>query len=69
MWTSHIWRPYGREIKVYFGNLGIGAGKGELERAFSYHRPLRNVWIARNPPGFAFVASEDPRDAEGWMGR
>lgn len=54
---------------MYFGNLGIGAGKGELERAFSYHRPLRNVWIARNPPGFAFVESEDPRDAEGWMGR
>lgn len=26
--------------------------------------PLRTVWIARNPPGFAFVEFEDPRDAE-----
>ena len=26
--------------------------------------PLRNVWVARNPPGFAFVEFEDPRDAE-----
>ncbi|XP_010281261.1 PREDICTED: serine/arginine-rich splicing factor 7-like, partial [Phaethon lepturus] len=43
------------ETKVYVGNLGTGAGKGELERAFSYYGPLRTVWIARNPPGFAFV--------------
>ncbi|TKC46054.1 hypothetical protein EI555_002904 [Monodon monoceros] len=55
---------YGRETKVYAGNLGTGAGKGELERAFSYYGPLRTVWIARNPPGFAFVEFEDPRDAE-----
>uniref|UniRef100_A0A8B9RST9 RRM domain-containing protein n=1 Tax=Accipiter nisus TaxID=211598 RepID=A0A8B9RST9_9AVES len=50
--------------RVYVGNLGTGAGKGELERAFSYYGPLRTVWIARNPPGFAFVEFEDPRDAE-----
>ncbi|KAA0707346.1 Serine/arginine-rich splicing factor 7 [Triplophysa tibetana] len=52
------------ETKVYVGNLGTGAGKGELERAFGYYGPLRTVWIARNPPGFAFVEFEDPRDAE-----
>ncbi|KAG8123111.1 hypothetical protein E2320_018551 [Naja naja] len=55
---------YAGETKVYVGNLGTGAGKGELERAFSYYGPLRTVWIARNPPGFAFVEFEDPRDAE-----
>ncbi|RLV88749.1 hypothetical protein DV515_00015326 [Chloebia gouldiae] len=59
------WRPLvPAETKVYVGNLGTGAGKGELERAFSYYGPLRTVWIARNPPGFAFVEFEDPRDAE-----
>eukprot|EP00062_Callorhinchus_milii_P009649 gi/632953690/ref/XP_007892561.1/ PREDICTED: serine/arginine-rich splicing factor 7 isoform X2 [Callorhinchus milii] len=52
------------KTKVYVGNLGTGAGKGELERAFSYYGPLRTVWIARNPPGFAFVEFEEPRDAE-----
>uniref|UniRef100_A0A8I6AEZ9 Serine and arginine rich splicing factor 7 n=1 Tax=Rattus norvegicus TaxID=10116 RepID=A0A8I6AEZ9_RAT len=58
------WRGRRGETKVYVGNLGTGAGKGELERAFSYYGPLRTVWIARNPPGFAFVEFEDPRDAE-----
>lgn len=52
------------ECKVYVGDLGNGAAKGELERAFSYYGPLRTVWVARNPPGFAFVEYEDARDAE-----
>uniref|UniRef100_A0A3B4BEZ9 Uncharacterized protein n=1 Tax=Periophthalmus magnuspinnatus TaxID=409849 RepID=A0A3B4BEZ9_9GOBI len=52
------------DCKVYVGDLGNGAAKGELERAFSYYGPLRSVWVARNPPGFAFVEFEDTRDAE-----
>ena len=55
---------YEGETKVYVGNLGTGAGNGELERAFSYYGPFSTVWIARNPLGFAFVEFEDPRDAE-----
>ncbi|XP_034956910.1 serine/arginine-rich splicing factor 7-like [Zootoca vivipara] len=55
---------YSGETKVFVGNLGTGAGKAELERAFSYYGPLQKVWIARNPPGFAFVNFEDPKDAE-----
>ncbi|KAJ8874848.1 hypothetical protein PR048_022737 [Dryococelus australis] len=43
---------------------GSAASKQELEEAFSYYGPLRNVWVARNPPGFAFVEFEDARDAE-----
>uniref|UniRef100_A0A4W5NFR5 Serine and arginine rich splicing factor 7a n=1 Tax=Hucho hucho TaxID=62062 RepID=A0A4W5NFR5_9TELE len=52
------------DCKVYVGDLGSGAAKGELERAFSYYGPLRSVWVARNPPGFAFVEYEDARDSE-----
>uniref|UniRef100_A0A2I3FXF2 RRM domain-containing protein n=1 Tax=Nomascus leucogenys TaxID=61853 RepID=A0A2I3FXF2_NOMLE len=48
---------------VYVGNLGNNGNKTELERAFGYYGPLRSVWVARNPPGFAFVEFEDPRDA------
>ncbi|XP_034725731.1 serine/arginine-rich splicing factor 3a [Etheostoma cragini] len=51
------------DCKVYVGNLGNNGNKTELESAFGYYGPLRSVWVARNPPGFAFVEFEDPRDA------
>ncbi|XP_063811742.1 serine/arginine-rich splicing factor 3-like [Pseudophryne corroboree] len=51
------------DCKVYVGNLGNNGNQTELERAFGYYGPLRSVWVARNPPGFAFVEFEDPRDA------
>merc|ERR1712117_291466 len=43
---------------------GNNASKYELEDAFAKYGPIRNCWVARNPPGFAFVEFEDPRDAE-----
>lgn len=52
------------DSKVYVGELGNNASKQELEDAFGYYGHLRRVWVARNPPGFAFVEFEDPRDAE-----
>ncbi|KAG8179290.1 hypothetical protein JTE90_024139 [Oedothorax gibbosus] len=51
------------DCKVYVGELGNSGTRHELEDAFSYYGPLRNVWVARNPPGFAFVEFEDNRDA------
>ncbi|XP_033113294.1 serine/arginine-rich splicing factor 7-like isoform X2 [Anneissia japonica] len=50
--------------KVYVGDVGPGAARHDLEDAFGYYGPLKNVWVARNPPGFAFIEFEDPRDAE-----
>ncbi len=50
--------------KVYVGNLGSSAGRREIEDEFCKYGPLKNVWVARNPPGFAFVEFEDPRDAQ-----
>ncbi|CAG0878872.1 unnamed protein product [Darwinula stevensoni] len=52
------------DCKVYIGDLSSGATKEEIEDSFGYYGPLRNVWVARNPPGFAFVEFEDARDAE-----
>lgn len=57
-------REWDPSCKVYVGNLGNNASKNELEDVFTKYGPLRNVWVARNPPGFAFVEFEDPRDAE-----
>ncbi|KAG8226488.1 hypothetical protein J437_LFUL007370 [Ladona fulva] len=58
------YREWDLACKVYVGNLGSSASKHEIESAFGKYGPLRNVWVARNPPGFAFVEFEDPRDAE-----
>lgn len=57
-------REWDLACKVYVGNLGNNGSKYELECIFSKYGPLRNVWVARNPPGFAFIEFEDPRDAE-----
>ena len=49
---------------MYIGNLGNNASKYDIEDAFTKYGPLRDVWVARNPPGFAFVEFEDNRDAK-----
>jgi len=62
--SSSRHREWDPACKVYIGNLRNNASKNEIEDAFSKYGPLRNVWVARNPPGFAFVEFEDSRDAE-----
>lgn len=52
---------YPHDAKVYVGDLGSNASKQEIEDAFGYYGALRSVWVARNPPGFAFVEFEDAR--------
>lgn len=61
---SSRYREWNLDCKVYVGNLQENAIKSDVESAFSKYGPLKNVWVARNPPGFAFVEFEDPRDAE-----
>lgn len=50
--------------KVYIGGLPDDAKTYELEDAFCKYGKIRKVWIARRPPGFAFVEFMDNRDAE-----
>lgn len=50
--------------KVYVGGLTQYASRDDLEIAFERYGRLRNVFVARNPPGFAFIEYEDPQDAE-----
>ena len=46
--------------KVYIGGRGEDANRYDLEDAFKKFGPVKNVWVARRPPGFAFVEMEDP---------
>jgi len=50
--------------KVYVGGLTQHASREELEGIFERYGRLRNVFVARNPPGFAFIEYENPDDAE-----
>uniref|UniRef100_A0A0M3IA14 RRM domain-containing protein n=1 Tax=Ascaris lumbricoides TaxID=6252 RepID=A0A0M3IA14_ASCLU len=52
------------DCKVYVGGLPQDATSQEVEDAFSRYGRIRKVWVARRPPGFAFVEFEDSRDAE-----
>eukprot|EP01147_Barroeca_monosierra_P003997 gene3996-6447_t len=50
-------------LRVYVGNLPDEADKRELEDEFGKFGRLRDVWVARKPPGFAFVEYDDDYDA------
>ena len=36
---------------VYVGNLDFDANSGDLRREFDRYGRLRDVWVARRPPG------------------
>ena len=41
----------------------------DLEDAFGKYGPVKNVWVARRPPGFGFVEMEARQDAEEVVGK
>lgn len=47
--------------RVYVGGLPHDIGERELDDAFGRYGRLRNIWIARKPPGFG-------AQAERWEG-
>ena len=50
--------------QIFIGGLRDDANRYDIEDVFVKYGPVRDVWVARKPPGFAFVEMEDPRDAE-----
>ena len=49
--------------RVYVGDLGDNGSQQELEDAFSQYGGLKEVWIAKEPKGFAFVEFNYAEDA------
>ena len=41
----------------------------DLEDAFGKYGAVKNVWVARRPPGFGFVEMEARQDAEEAVGK
>lgn len=50
--------------RVYVGGLIEGIKKEDLEREFDKYGKLNSVWVALNPPGFAFIEFENLQEAE-----
>ncbi|KAG6532867.1 hypothetical protein ZIOFF_006726 [Zingiber officinale] len=50
--------------RLYVGNLDPRMTARELEDEFRVFGVLRSVWVARKPPGFAFIDFDDKRDAQ-----
>ncbi|XP_072938999.1 RNA-binding protein Rsf1 [Epargyreus clarus] len=50
--------------RVYVGGLVEGIKKEDLEREFDKYGKLNSVWVALNPPGFAFIEFENMQEAE-----
>uniref|UniRef100_A0A0C9S6A6 TSA: Wollemia nobilis Ref_Wollemi_Transcript_11383_1521 transcribed RNA sequence n=1 Tax=Wollemia nobilis TaxID=56998 RepID=A0A0C9S6A6_9CONI len=49
--------------RVYVGNLDERVSERDLEDEFREFGVLRSVWVARRPPGYAFIEFDDHRDA------
>ncbi|KAK4783697.1 hypothetical protein SAY86_008071 [Trapa natans] len=52
-----------RMARVYVGNLDSRVSERDLEDAFRVFGVIRSVWVARRPPGYAFIDFDDHRDA------
>eukprot|EP00122_Pirum_gemmata_P010114 Pgem_evm1s9348 len=59
---------FGREegFKVYIGGLPMDniITQQRLSEVFEKYGPLNDVWVAQQPPGFAYVYYTDERDAQ-----
>jgi len=52
------------DCKIFVGGLGEEGTRIELEEAFKKFGPIKNIWLAKAPPSFAYIEMADPRDAE-----
>lgn len=56
--------PSEEGVRLHVADLGIDCSKREIERTFEKFGPLLEVWLARNPPCFAFIVFKYREDAE-----
>ncbi|KAL5699342.1 hypothetical protein ACHQM5_030260 [Ranunculus cassubicifolius] len=49
--------------RVYCGNLDEKVSEKDLEEEFSRFGPIKGIWVARKPPGYAFIDFDDRMDA------
>jgi len=50
--------------RVHVSDLAAGVSRKEIERVFTKFGPINEVWVATNPPCFAFVNFKHRSDAD-----
>lgn len=50
--------------RVHIADLGVDCSQREIEKSFGKFGDIKEVWLARNPPCFAFVVYRSRQDAE-----
>ncbi|XP_028968585.1 serine/arginine-rich splicing factor 1 [Galendromus occidentalis] len=56
-------RDQQNQNRIFVGGINESIQKEDLESVFSKYGRLTNVWVAQNPPGFAFVDFDDNQNA------
>ncbi|CAF0787237.1 unnamed protein product [Rotaria sordida] len=50
--------------RVHLSDLSVGVSKHEIEKIFRPYGPLNEIWVASNPPCFAFLNFRHRSDGE-----
>lgn len=50
--------------RVHVADLGIDCSQKEIERVFKKYGETKEIWLARNPPCFAFIVYKHKADGE-----
>ena len=50
--------------RVHVSDLAAGVSRKEIERVFGKYGPINEVWVATNPPCFAFINFKHRSDAD-----
>lgn len=61
--NGYNYRDEDELCRLHVADLNERITEQDLQRAFSRFGELKEVWMARNPPSFAFVVYRDARDA------
>ena len=59
--TGHAGREYD-DRRLHVANLDVDTSKKDMEQVFGKYGPLKEIWLARSVPAFAFVIYRDRLD-------
>ena len=63
-WNDYIYINVVNSKENFCNRFDIDINRFDIEDTFNRIGRVRDVWVARKPPGFAFVEMEDRRDAQ-----